>query len=143
MEPKMADVPPHMERYNAEFEKQLGQVDELQQYILKGHLIIESALDNIINLIFFHPEHIHDARFGFVHKVNMARAYGLRKHKASLWNLILSINAVRNEIAHQLAGEKRERKMAQLRRLYIAELEDNAELKEAHKNYPDELIAMM
>lgn len=136
-------MPKHLERYNKEFKKHLGEVDELQQYILKGHLVIESILDNVIKLIFFHPEHIQDGRFGFMHKVNLARAFALNKNKSTTWKLVVSINAVRNEIAHQLGGEKRDRKMQQLRRLYIAELEDDRELIKAHKEYPDELIAVM
>jgi hypothetical protein len=117
----MATHPPHLDKYVKLFQQQMTEVDELQQVVLKGHLIIESALDSIITIIFHHPEHIFRGRFGFVHKVNLARAYGLRKDTNSMWNLVLSVNETRNEIAHNLAGEKRTKKMVQLRRMFLSE----------------------
>jgi hypothetical protein len=130
----------HLEKYQSEFEKHLGAVDQLGQVILKGHLIIESAVDNIINLILFHPEHIQDAQLSFKSKVQLARGLALRKNKISIWNLVLSVNAVRNEVAHNLLGETPSRKLDQLRRLYLAELP--AELREKQKAAPDHVIAM-
>ena len=130
----------HLEKYQREFEKHLGFVDQLGQVILKGHLIIESALANIINLILFHPEHIRDAQLGFKSKVQLARGLALRKNKVSIWNLVLSINAVRNEVAHNLLGETRSKKLDQLRRLYLAELPP--ELRENQKAARDHVIAM-
>ncbi len=143
----MSTPPPHLDKYLKLFRQQMSEVDRLQQVILKGHLIIESALDNIITIIFHHPEYIFKGRFGFIHKVNIARAYGLRKNENSMWNLILSVNETRNEIAHNLAGEKRTNKMAQLRRMYLAEATDEfraavAENGKSLDEAEDETIAM-
>jgi hypothetical protein len=116
---------PHLNKYVELFNKEMAEVDPLQQVVLKGHLIIESAIDNILSIIFFHPEHIfRTARLGFAQKVAVARAAGLRKDKNSMWTLIMSVNEVRNEVAHNLAGEKRTAKMAQLRRLFLTEATD-------------------
>lgn len=111
----------YLDKYVTMFEKEMGEVDPLQQVVLKGHLIIEAAIDNILSIIFFHPEHVFKGRFTFMQKVQMARAYGLRKDKNTIWNLILSINEVRNEVAHNLAGDKRDKKLKQLRRLLLIE----------------------
>ena len=42
--------------------------------VLKSHLIMESAIDNIIGLIFFFSELVLGARLGFFVKVQMVRA---------------------------------------------------------------------
>ncbi len=113
-----------IEKYADLFRKELSEHDPLQQVVLKGHLVIEAALDNIITTIFFHPEYVFRARIGFAQKVALARAYGLRKAGNSMWNLILSINEARNEVAHNLAGERRSNKLDQLRRIFLSEVTD-------------------
>ncbi len=117
----MAKAKTH-EKYQEIFQKQLIENDPLQHVLLKGHLIIESALDNILTIIFFHPEYVLKTSFSFFQKVQLARAYALRKDKDSIWQLLLSINEVRNEVAHNLAGERRDKKLKQLRRLFINEM---------------------
>lgn len=112
----------HLDKYAALFNEKMGQPDPLLQAVLTGHLIIETALENILALVFFHPEHVFkEARLSFSQKVHIVRAYGLRKDDNSFWDLILAVNSVRNEIAHNLAGEKRDARLQQLRSLFIAE----------------------
>jgi hypothetical protein len=134
----MTTVTKHLDKYSEQFREHLREVDELAQTVLTGHLIIENALENVIALIFFHPEHL---RLNFERKVQVARAYALNKNKKTIWNLIMAVNETRNAIAHSLPGDRREKKMAQLRRMYFAEMEpDFAEVRE---NYPDHVIAVM
>jgi hypothetical protein len=90
---------------------------------LKGHLIIESALDNILDLIFFHPEHLNEARLTFSQKVHLARGYALRKNANPLWTLILELNSLRNEIAHRLSRERRQQKVARIREICRTEMD--------------------
>ena len=133
---------PHLNKYVEMFEKHISEIDPLQLTILNGHLIIESALDNILSTIFFHPEHIEEAELEFNQKVHVARSYALRKNKEPVWNLILVINAVRNEIAHNLGeGMKREKKMARLRRLYLAHV--SAEDAKKREDAADYVIAAL
>jgi hypothetical protein len=94
--------------YLEQFSAYMGDVDELAQVILKGHLIIEGVLDNILELVFFHPEHLANARLSFNQKVNLARAYCLRKNQLSMWRLVTMINTIRNQIAHSLHHPKRD-----------------------------------
>jgi hypothetical protein len=134
----MIEVPPHLDKYTKLFEEHLATLDRLQVIVLNGHLIVESAIDNIIALMLFHPEHIHKARLEFSQKVQLVRGYALRKNKNGIWALILTIGEVRNEVAHNLTEARQNDKMAQLRRLYFREAPEMVEL---HKDSSDEEIA--
>lgn len=77
--------------------------------ILKCQLIVERTLDNIIS-------------FTFAEKTRIARAYRLRKDGLPVWQQIGAINALRNDVAHNLAGEKRGERVRHLRQLYLSQL---------------------
>jgi hypothetical protein len=128
----------HLDKYRAEYEKHLGEVDEVALHILKGHLIIESVLDNLLAQIFFYPKYI---RLSFTQKAQLARAYALRKNEFPIWNFLTAINEMRNAIAHSLSGERRARKMEQVRRLYFTEM--GKEFAASRHGYPDHLIVVM
>lgn len=138
----------HLDKYAALFHEKMAQPDPLLQATLTGHLIIETALDNIITEIFFHPEHVFkEARLGFAQKVHVVRAYCLRKDSNSIWDLALAVNSVRNEIAHNLAGEKRNARLQHLRSLFMAEAsgEMQAALEREWKrltDVPDQVIVV-
>jgi hypothetical protein len=134
----MAEDSAHLDKYRAEYEKHLGEVDEVALHVLKGHLIIESVLDNLLAQIFFYPKYI---RLGFAQKAQIARAYALRKNEFPMWNLLTAINEMRNAVAHSLSGERRARKMEQLRRLYFAEMGE--EFAAARQGYPDHVVVVM
>src|SRR5262245_41965131 len=70
---------PMDDKYVQQFKKHLEQVDAFTLVVLKSHLIMESAIDNVIRLIFFHPDIILDARMNFFQKVEIVRAYALRE----------------------------------------------------------------
>src|ERR1700694_1634976 len=109
----MDEIPSHLQKYFDAFGDYVHKVDPLALVILKGHLIVESALDNILSVLFFYPEHLREARLGFVQKVHIVRAFALRKNKAPIWPIILAVNELRNEITHNLAGERRKKKTDQ------------------------------
>ncbi|WNV10966.1 hypothetical protein [Tardiphaga sp. 709] len=126
-------------KYELQFKKHFEEIDELALTVLKSHLIMESAIDNIIRLVFFHPNLVLDARVSFFMKVQMVRAYALHENEMTIWKLILAISELRNEIAHSLEGAKRETRVASLRKLYLSEAPD---LADRHKDYPDHLIVV-
>jgi len=134
-------VPVHIEKYRADFEEQMHDIDELAQVIVKGHLIIEGALENIISQMFFHPEYVLDARLSFHQKVGLARAYGLRKDKISVWSLILEINKLRNEMAHRLRNKRRELVLVRFRRVALAEI--NPEKRSMFEGGADQDLAII
>ncbi len=129
------------DKYVQQFKKYLEQVDDFTLVVLKSHLIMESAIDNVIRLIFFHPDIILDARMNFFQKVDIVRAYALREDEMSIWKLMHGIAELRNEVAHNLEPKKREPRMEKVRRLYYSEVP--ADIAESHKDVPDEMIVMM
>jgi YD repeat-containing protein len=129
---------PHLQKYLDAFMTHAYDTDKLAQTILKGHLIIESALDHVINMIFFNAEYLGPARLSFSQKVKVVRAQCRYQHKEPVWLLMEAINSVRNEIAHELGGEKLKKKVDQLRRVYF----ETAPEKKADDKKPDEEIAM-
>jgi hypothetical protein len=118
---QMEEATPHLTKYVEAFKEHLSHVDELAQVVLKGHLLIESALNNIIETIFFHPEHILERRFQCHQKLAICRALCLRKDKERTWDLIEAINTLRNDVAHDLEGKKRKGRMDRLRQIYVEE----------------------
>jgi hypothetical protein len=93
---------PMDDKYVQKFKEHLEQVDAFTLIVLKSHLIMESAIDNIIRLIFFWPDIILDARMNFFQKVEIVRAYSLREDEMSIWKLMHAIAELRNEVAHNL-----------------------------------------
>jgi hypothetical protein len=135
---KESKIPEHLVKYQMLFDEHVKFVDKTVQIATSGHLIIENALDNVLDLIFFHTEHVRSARLSFSQKLQLARAIALRKNHLAPWTLIASINAVRNEIAHNLGGQKRTEKIQQLRRLYLSGA--SQKLREQLNNAADETI---
>jgi hypothetical protein len=132
---------PMDDKYVQQFKKHLEQVDAFTLVVLKSHLIMESAIDNVIRLIFFHPNIILDARMNFFQKVEIVRAYALREDEMSIWKLMHAIAELRNEVAHNLEPKKREPRIEKVRRLFYSEV--SAEIAEAHRGAPDEMIVMV
>lgn len=133
-----ANVPDHLQKYKELFDEHMKFVDKPAQIIMSGHLIIENALDNIIDLLLFHPEYLRTARLTFYQKLQIARGLALRKNNLTPWGLISAINEVRNAIAHNLTGNKRTRNFAQLRRIYLAD--SKSEFQERLKDAEDDVI---
>jgi hypothetical protein len=88
--------------------------------VVKGHLVLEEQLERILGTFVLHREHLEAARLSFAQKVSLARSVSLDEHKNSIWELILAVNALRNELAHALNSEKRNTKFDRLKSLYMA-----------------------
>jgi hypothetical protein len=101
-----------------------GQVDETVVVVLKGHLLIEEALDAIISGFVFHPEFVQAANLRFGQKLSMARALSLDEHKNDMWDIAFSLNSLRNELAHSLQSSKRAAKIKTVIDLYYRLAED-------------------
>ena len=58
----------------------------------------------------------------------------------SLWEIVIAINALRNELAHALATEKRQRKLDRVKELYLAavsheDFDDDERLPDANRYF--------
>ena len=111
-------------RFTERFAEHLGKVDELTLVVLKGHLLLEEAIEKIISTFVFHPEQLADGRLTFVQRVAIARSMSLDEHENTMWDLILAINALRNDLAHSLDSPKRSNTLARVRELYFRECAD-------------------
>jgi hypothetical protein len=111
------------EEHRADFLRLMSQltVDDEALVVLKGHLIVEEKLDEIIEAFVFHPEQLEAARLSFAQKVVIARSLSLDEHENTVWDLILKLNTLRNRLAHSLDGTARDRAMEALRVSYSRE----------------------
>jgi len=91
----------------AKLEQHLRHVDESALVILRGHLVVEEALSEIIGTFVFHSEQLESARITFAQKVAIARSMSLDEHNNEMWQLVLAVNSLRNELAHALDSPKR------------------------------------
>jgi hypothetical protein len=114
----MSDV---RDRNQQRLTEQMSHIDELALVVLKGHLVLEEQLDRIIGGFVFHSLHLDAANLRFSQKVAVARSISLDEHANSMWELLAAINSLRNELAHALHSEKRQRKTDWLRKTYFAE----------------------
>lgn len=123
------------------FEEHFATVDETAQIVLKGHLLIEEALDTILSKFVFHPEFIESASLRFAQKIDLARSVSLDEHNNEMWELVKAINSLRNELSHSLKSQKREKKTKRVIELYLGQL-NNAEMAELHKNQREEVLLL-
>lgn len=97
-------------------------VDDEALVVLKGHLIVEEKLDEIIEAFVFHPQQLETARLSFAQKVAIARSISLDEPENTVWDLILKLNTLRNRLAHSLDGTARDKAMEVLRASYSREV---------------------
>ena len=121
------------------FTDQMRYVDELAQVVLKGHLLIEEALWTILTKLFFIPNRLKILGCGLLSWSPSRRSLSLDEHNNPMWNLIMAINALRNELAHNLEGEKRANKIQRIRELY-AEICKNDEGTAAYLREEDYIV---
>ena len=131
----------HIAKLQQKFTEHFATVDATAQVVLKGHLLIEDALDAILGKFVFHSEHLESANLRFAQKVDLARSMSLDEHNNEMWELVKAINALRNELSHSLKSEKRQQKTRRVIDLYL-KLLDNEEVASYHKGESEEIILM-
>lgn len=120
-------------------EDQFRHVDPVAQVVLNGHLLIEELLTEIIERFVFHPALLDQVNLGFFKKVHLARSLSLDEHDNDMWDLVLAINELRNQLAHSLDDDKRQPKIAKVRTLYFRETADTPEI-EHQQTLADEIV---
>lgn len=86
--------------------KHLPAGNDLTLIVLKGHLLVEEALDDLIRFYCKQPEHLNDVAIGFFTKAKIARALSGHIVWTGLWPLIDALNSLRNDLAHKLESPK-------------------------------------
>lgn len=125
-----------------EFAKQMDSIDELAHLVLKGHLLIEERLNQIFDQYIFHREHIETTRLTFHNKATICRSLCLRKNENIEWDLIFSLNKLRNNIAHKLDSPIRTSKLESVKQWYF-KAADGMESLESVKKEDDCYITRM
>jgi hypothetical protein len=82
--------------------ERIAKLNALMLTVIKGHLIIEQAMDSFLEACLLYPEHVRENRFNFSHKAHMCRSLGLNENEDDLWSVLWAVNALRNQIAHSL-----------------------------------------
>lgn len=100
-----------MKKFIERYIKYLHREQDVLPIVLKGHLLLESLLDQIIEAISPNPQYIQELNLMFYKKVLLARAMSWDKHEIEMWELIIAINSLRNELAHHLEGSNLENKI--------------------------------
>ena len=100
----------------AQFRKHLLEDDPLVQAVLRGHLLVEQAVDEYLEGLCLHPEYLRAARLSFAEKVLIVRSLSTQS-EFFLWDFVNGLNGLRNEMAHSLEGVKLHSKLGLVRSL--------------------------
>jgi len=95
------------------FNEHLPKSDDYELIVLKGHLLVEEILENIIKSQCQAPDVLDSVEIGFFLKSRIARALiggkfrnGL-KLPETIWSKIDSLNSLRNELVHSLKDKEK------------------------------------
>jgi hypothetical protein len=97
----------HMERVL----QHLPQSGDMTLIALKGHLLIEEMLDEIIWAHCKSPDALQDVEIRFPAKVKLVLALTGSHELANVWNLCEKLNALRNSLAHKLEHPSAQKKL--------------------------------
>jgi hypothetical protein len=106
------------------FTDQLREVDDVAQIVLKGHLVMEGLMTEAIETFLLHGEFIETAGLRFHQKIAFCRAISTSEQNNRMWDLVSSINALRNALSHSLDSDRRSKAIRTLRAIYEAEFKD-------------------
>jgi hypothetical protein len=102
----------YLEQYSTGIKKVHGRLfDHLPDrdiilIVLRGHLLIEERMTDLINQLLKKPEALKDARLSFYQKLSIVHAFfGDIKNVPTFWDCIEKLNVIRNRYSHNLAPE--------------------------------------
>jgi len=99
------DLPKWLEPSFIRYKKTMSAPEDIKLIILKGHLLIEEALEDVIGNIVAHKEIFDKARMSFYGKATLAQSMCWGQHENEMWKLIFGLNSLRNELAHSLESK--------------------------------------
>jgi hypothetical protein len=94
---------PRLEKGRKEAIERNKQMNALTLAVIRGHLILEQAMDKFLGASLFHPEHVQQSRFQFLHKAQMCKSLSLNQNDDGIWALVWDGNELRNKVAHSLS----------------------------------------
>ena len=106
------------------FTDEVQYVDDLAQIVLKGHLVMEDLMTEAIQTFLLHGEFIESVRLQFHQKLALCRAISTSDQNNNMWNLIGSVNSLRNALSHSLDPHRRSNAIQALRTIYEHEFKN-------------------
>jgi hypothetical protein len=91
--------------------------DELTVVVLKGHLAIEELLGRILAATIGNESLIEEARLSFHQKRILAQARSGQRNADAGWQIIQTLNKLRNDIGHSLEATRSNALIDRLRQL--------------------------
>jgi hypothetical protein len=97
------------------YDQHMPETDALEYLTLKGHLLVEKMLVRLGQLTLSDPEHFRLLKLqSFYARACVVRASVREICQDRHWDLILTLNQVRNDYAHNLEPPKVEEKLSKL-----------------------------
>jgi hypothetical protein len=75
-------------------------------HIMRGHLLIEKKLRELVDAKLKKTEALNEARLSFIQILCVTEALYWKKESDLLWQLIRKLNNIRNSFSHQLKPKK-------------------------------------
>jgi hypothetical protein len=132
---KPEEVPKQFEVLK-QFADEIRQVDDVAQIVLKGHLVMEGLLTEIIETFMLHGEFVEIANLRVHQKIALCRAMSTSDQNNGMWELVSGMNTVRNALAHSLDPDRRSKAIQKVRNVYEREFKD---MPNATKGIPNDI----
>ena len=101
----MVKIPPLSEDYiriHSRMHNHLPYEEDNLTTILKGHLLIEEIISELVQRVGTNEKAIKDARLSFHQYACVAKAIYYEENNEWVWGAILKLNKIRNKLAHNL-----------------------------------------
>ncbi|MBN2321286.1 MAG: hypothetical protein JXR49_19560 [Acidobacteria bacterium] len=89
-------------RHIMRFFEYMPKVDDIIISILKGHLLIEEKLSELIIVEANKPQVLKESRLTFHQKLCIAEALHWHKNRVWIWQSCRKLNSIRNNLSHEL-----------------------------------------
>jgi hypothetical protein len=130
---------PRLEASRKAMLERVAKFNALMLMAIKGHLIVEQAIDEFLEASMADPAYISGAHFRFADKIRLCRAMSFDQSEDRLWTVIGCVNGLRNSIAHGHEEKKIAEAMRTVKTEYLASL--TPEQAEGIKGLPDDQMA--
>jgi hypothetical protein len=82
--------------------------------IMKGHLLLEEQLRQLIDERVKNPQALKKPRIDYTYCISLAQAFFPDGHDPALWESLKKLNELRNALAHQMEPKNVEMKMSEI-----------------------------
>jgi hypothetical protein len=130
---------PRLQKAHKEYKERAKNMDALTLAVIKGHLLVEQAMDEFISASVFHAEFLQESRLQFRHKILLCQSMGLNEQNKKMWPLLIQANALRNSIAHGKSPDNIKSATGAVRSLYRSALGERA--KDLTTQSEDQVVA--